>query len=78
MMGERTVAQEALFYEFNLERHVPASRCSGPMARETRPSDASNPTGGQFSLHRTPQTPHIFDIGGASDQVGALRLRFTR
>jgi transposase len=24
MMGERTVAQEALFYEFNLERHVPA------------------------------------------------------
>ena len=24
MMGERTVAQGALFYEFNLERHVPA------------------------------------------------------
>ncbi|MEP9380556.1 transposase, partial [Aquabacter sp. CN5-332] len=24
MMGERAVAQEALFYEFNLERHVPA------------------------------------------------------
>lgn len=24
MMGERTVAQEALFYSFNLERHVPA------------------------------------------------------
>jgi hypothetical protein len=24
MMGERRVAQEALFYEFNLERHVPA------------------------------------------------------
>ena len=23
MMGERTVAQEALFYEFSLERHVP-------------------------------------------------------
>jgi hypothetical protein len=23
MMGERQVAQEALFYEFNLERHVP-------------------------------------------------------
>lgn len=22
MMGERTVAQEALFYSFNLERHV--------------------------------------------------------
>lgn len=26
MMGERTVAQEALFYEFSLERHVPATR----------------------------------------------------
>jgi len=24
MMGERTVAQEALFYSFNLERHVTA------------------------------------------------------
>src|SRR5881394_3436022 len=24
MMGERTVAQEQLFYEFSLERHVPA------------------------------------------------------
>jgi hypothetical protein len=24
MMGERTVAQEALFYSFSLERHVPA------------------------------------------------------
>jgi hypothetical protein len=23
-MGERRVAQEALFYEFSLERHVPA------------------------------------------------------
>ena len=25
MMGERTVAQEALFYQFSLERHVPAT-----------------------------------------------------
>ncbi len=24
MMGERTLMQEALFYEFSLERHVPA------------------------------------------------------
>jgi transposase len=24
MMGERTVAQETLFYSFNLDRHVPA------------------------------------------------------
>ena len=31
MMGDRTVAQEALFYSFNLERHVPAERrlCEG-------------------------------------------------
>ncbi|WP_335309376.1 hypothetical protein [Sphingomonas phyllosphaerae] len=26
MIGERMVAQEALFYSFNLERHVPADR----------------------------------------------------
>ena len=25
MMGERRIAQGALFYEFSLERHVPAS-----------------------------------------------------
>lgn len=25
MMGKRTVAQEALFYGFSIERHVPAS-----------------------------------------------------
>jgi hypothetical protein len=24
MMGEQTVAQQALFYSFNMERHVPA------------------------------------------------------
>lgn len=26
MMGERQVAQEALFYEFSLERHIPADQ----------------------------------------------------
>ncbi|MGH6918107.1 MAG: hypothetical protein ACREJ0_10425 [Geminicoccaceae bacterium] len=25
MMGKRTVTQEALFYEFSIERHVPAT-----------------------------------------------------
>ena len=29
MMGERRVAQEALFYEFSLERHVPEIIGSG-------------------------------------------------
>jgi hypothetical protein len=28
MIGERRVAQEALFYEFSLERHVPADLVS--------------------------------------------------
>ena len=27
MMGERRVMQEALFYGFSLERHVPDRRC---------------------------------------------------
>ncbi len=26
MMGERTVARDALFYSFNLERHVPSEQ----------------------------------------------------
>lgn len=29
MMGERTVAQEALFYRFSLERHVPTDHMLG-------------------------------------------------
>jgi hypothetical protein len=33
MMGERTVMQEALFYEFNLERHVPADHRLRPIDR---------------------------------------------
>lgn len=33
MMGERTVAQEALFYGFNIERHVPADHLLGSIDR---------------------------------------------
>ena len=33
MMGERTVMQEAPFYEFNLERHVPADHLLGSIDR---------------------------------------------
>jgi len=29
MMGERQVQQDALFYEFSLERHVPGIICCG-------------------------------------------------
>jgi hypothetical protein len=45
MMGERAVAQEALFYSFNLEGHVPAQICwanrvfpvrEGPTARHEK------------------------------------------
>ena len=35
MMGERTVAQEALFYEFSLERHVPADHLLRAIDRVT-------------------------------------------
>lgn len=35
MMGERTVAQEALSYEFSLERHVPSQRLSAVSTLET-------------------------------------------
>ena len=50
MMGERTVMQEALFYEFSLERHVPSDHLlrsidrfvdlSGIRARTCGPSTA--------------------------------------
>ena len=39
MMGERTVAQEALFYSFNLERHVPADHLLRSIDRFVELSD---------------------------------------
>ena len=33
MMGERTVMQEALFFGFSLERHVPSDRILRKIAR---------------------------------------------
>jgi hypothetical protein len=43
MMGERTVAQEALFYGFSLERHVPADHLLRAIDRfSTSPICGSN------------------------------------
>lgn len=39
MMGERTMSQEALFYSFNLERHVPADHLLRSIDRSVDPSD---------------------------------------
>ena len=39
MMGERTVMQEALFYSFSFEDHVPADHAR-PSRRIVRPSRA--------------------------------------
>ena len=39
MMGERTVAREALFYNFNLERHVPSDHLPRSIDRFVDPSD---------------------------------------
>ena len=39
MMGERRVAQEALFYEFSLERHVPADHLLRAIDRVADVSD---------------------------------------
>jgi len=39
MMGERTVMQEALFYEFSINRHVPAGDyCALSPASSTCPA----------------------------------------
>lgn len=40
MMGERRVVQEALFYEFSLERHVPAGHLLRAIDRVIDPSGA--------------------------------------
>lgn len=46
-MGERTVAQEALFYSFNLERHVPADHLLRSIDRFVDLSGSRTPV--QFS-----------------------------
>ena len=40
MMGERTVMQEALFYAFSIERHVPADHLLRSIDRFDRPLGA--------------------------------------
>ena len=39
MMGERTVMQEALFYEFSIDRHVPILRDGPAVVPEVRSVD---------------------------------------
>ncbi|TCM12860.1 hypothetical protein EDF56_11724 [Novosphingobium sp. PhB165] len=39
MMGERRVAQDALFYEFSLDRHVPADHLLRAIGRFVDLSD---------------------------------------
>jgi hypothetical protein len=38
MMGERAVAQEALFYSFSLEQHVPQNRLCGLLTGSYAPT----------------------------------------
>ncbi|WP_034161465.1 hypothetical protein [Sphingomonas sp. ERG5] len=55
-MGERTVAQEALFYSFNLERHVPADHLLRSIDRFVDLSDIRSSVSGarllMFGTHR--------------------------
>ena len=51
MMGERTVAQEALFYSFNLERHVPVDHLLRDRLRLRGPNGATD----EFLLAATAQ-----------------------
>ena len=60
MMGERTVMQEALFYEFSLERHVPADHLLRSIDRFV-----------DLSGIREQLRPFYSEIGPALDRSGA-------
>ena len=53
MMGERTVAQEALFYSFNLERHVPGDHLLRSIDRFVDLSDIREPSTARPGAHRS-------------------------
>ena len=54
MMGERTVMQEALFYEFSLEQHVPAAIWTASTSGSSSTTRISRLTGGLPSWRGTP------------------------
>src|SRR5688572_3620311 len=62
MMGERTAMQEALFYEFSIERQVPADHLPCSIDRFV---ELSGPVRGADALHRRATEPHSFAIARA-------------
>ncbi len=57
MMGERTLAQEALFYSFNLERHVTADHLLRSIDRFVDLSDVREHLRSYYSETGRPSTP---------------------
>lgn len=60
MMGERTVAQEPLFYEFSQERHVPSDHLLRSVDRFV-----------DLSGIREQLRPYYSEMGSAFDRSGA-------
>ncbi len=69
MMGERTVAQEALFYEFSLERHVPADHLLRSIDRFVDLSEHPRAPAPLLQRHRS-----ALDRSGADDPHADHRL----
>ena len=68
MMGERTAMQEALFYEFSIERQVPADHLPRSIDRFV---ELSGPLRGADALHRRATEPHSFAIARAVQWVAS-------
>jgi hypothetical protein len=67
MMGERTVAQDALFYSFSLERHVPADHLLRSIDRFV-----------DLSRHPRAASALLQRNGAALDRPGAARVVASR
>jgi hypothetical protein len=87
MMGERRVMQEALFYRFNLERHVPDNHLVGkidrfvfadsrrcrllPAVRQRRSSTKSTESGRRTHAFNTPRRLKLSGFGGLDKSLHA-------
>lgn len=64
MMGERTVAQEALFYSFSLERHVPADNMLRSPVPPKRVAEDCPPDAGDAAARGDPLDSARYGQGG--------------
>ncbi len=74
MMGERTVAQEALFYSVNLERHVPADHLLRSIGRFVDLSDVRSSVSGGLVMSGTHRLvfAHVVERQGPLEEAAQI------